>query len=453
MTADQLRMLEEIKKKKAETQTLDEFKKWFDEKLLSRELNILETARRFVKVNPLHYDKSGLWWAWNELDKFWLMIDETDILLKIDESLKWSGLLSYGMRNQLLTALRMAARENKPEEIPKEWLQFKNGVYDLKSGEQYQAESKYFFTNPIPHNLGESEETPVIDKLITEWVGEQQKTLINEIMAYCLLRDYPIHKFFILYGSGRNGKTSFQRLIKKVIGHNNITSTELETLCNPISSRFEKAKLFNKLTCFVGELSYSILKYTSFIKAITGGDIITLEFKGSNNFLSITNFAKLIINTNSIPMTADKTDAYYSRAVIIKFPNKFNDGLDIIESIPEIEFENLCCKLVRYLKSLLSVGFDCKSTLGELKEEYERLSNPLISFIEEFYEKNVNGYVIKSDFCNSLKAWLQEKGFRELDNKEITSALKMLGYESKQKKIEGFNYQVIYGFIKKVEGV
>lgn len=67
---------------------------------------------------------------------------------------------------------------------------------------------------------------------------------------------------------------------------------------------------------------------------LSGGDPIPGEMKNKAPF-DFVNTAKLLINTNSLPQTSDKTDAFYSRCILVEFGKQFQLGKDIIETIPD----------------------------------------------------------------------------------------------------------------------
>ncbi|GAH38245.1 unnamed protein product, partial [marine sediment metagenome] len=195
-----------------------------------------------------------------------------------------------------LEAFKRAGRDHKPEPAPNKWVQFKDKAISLKSNKTYNVTYDYFFTNPIPWELGKNTETPTMDKLIVEWVGEDFKQTAYEIIAYCCYSDYPIHMILCLVGCGRNGKSKFLGLINRFIGKENICSTELDTL---LDSRFESFKLFKKLVCTMGETNFGVLSKTSLLKKLTGQDLIGFEYKQKKPFDDY-NYAKVIISSNSL---------------------------------------------------------------------------------------------------------------------------------------------------------
>ena len=51
-------------------------------------------------------------------------------------------------------------------------------------------------------------------------------------------------------------------------------------------------------------------------------------------------FAKIIINSNSLPNSLDTSDGFYRRWLIVNFPNEFPEGRDIIATIQKEKIIN-----------------------------------------------------------------------------------------------------------------
>ncbi len=413
-----------------------------------KELHPLTVCGSLVEHQPLYYDKNKLWWLWNKRLSKWEIIDETDLLNLIADALEWGGIINSRTKNEYLTALQMVARKNKPKEAPANWIQFSNKIVDIKTGEEFEPNSEYFFTNPLPWSYSPRAATPTIDKLFTDWVGAEHVQALYELVAYCLLRDYPIQRIFALVGSGSNGKGSFLRLLRKFLGINNVSSSELERLSK---ERFESVKLYKKLLCEIAETNVNTLRYTSFLKRASGGDLIAAQFKGKPLF-DFVNYAKLVICTNSLPMTLDTTDGFYRRFNIIDFINKFPDGEEIINVIKDSEYANLARKSVAILKKLLErKGFINDGTIEFRKSRYEEKSNPIKTFINIFYQRDPEGYAIKYEFNDLFWQFSTDNGYRHLSANEINKALRSMGYEVKGKNVGDKTVKCVIGLTKVTE--
>ena len=400
------------------------------EEFLTEQLNWATITDIFVKNNPLWFDRTGMWWKWSWKKNAYEIVDETDLMIMIDKATKRNNLRS-NLKAEILEALRRAARKNEPEEPPKSWVQFKNKIVDVATKEEYVASSKYFLTNPIPHNLGDKEDTPLIDSLLSDWGGEYKETL-KQILAYCCLRDYPLHRIFLLIGSGSNGKGTYLRLLNNFIGTENVASTEMDLL---ISNQFHITKLHKKLCCQMSETNFQALKNTSMLKRLSGGDLVGFEYKNKKPFDDY-NYAKIIIATNSLPVTHDKTDGFYRRWVIVDFNKQFTEKDDPLNTIPESEYEALARFVCNALGSLLSNReFDKEGTIAERKERYESRSNPLQAFLAEHYDKEVNEMITATDFFDHFSSYLQSRGHRALTYQVVRNMMKEEGFEYEKSRM------------------
>jgi len=398
------------------------------EGFIKQYFNKRDLAKQFLKIQPLYYDNSKIWWFWNQKDFCWERIDETDILNAINKY-SIANTINSKEKNEILEALKQTARENKPEEIKESWIQFGNKIIDIETNEELEATSKHFVTNPVKWNLGKSEETPALDILFDSWVGEEHRQELYEILAFCLAPSYFIHRMFCLIGSGANGKSTYLRVLENFIGEKNLTSSSLYLL---LTQRFEGGKLLKKLVCLIGETNFNIINNTDFLKKLTGQDLVRAEFKGKDCF-DFRNYAKLIMATNSLPPTSDKTMGFYRRWKIIEFPNKFISETDVLINVLDEEYENLALKCLNILKKLWNHRvFTNEGDFEERKRVYEEKSNPVMLFIKENYEKKVNQDTVFGDFYDELRDFLISNGFRELTHKTISNLLKNEGFEVKK---------------------
>ena len=389
-----------------------------------------DLAEQILNIQPLYYDVNKIWWVWNVQKFRWELTDETDVLNWIRRLSSYNTINSKE-RNEILEALKQYSRDRKPEDIKQTWVQFKDIIVDVETGEEIQASPRYFVTNPIDWELHTERfvNTPVMDKIFTEWVGEDYVAMLYEILAYALLPSYPIHRLFCLIGGGMNGKSCFLRLLEKFIGKDNLASTELDTL---IASRFEVTRLHKKLVCTMGETNFSEISKTSIIKKLTGEDMIGFEYKNKNPFNDY-NYAKIFIATNNLPATTDKTIGFYRRWCIIDFPNQFSEQKDILADIPEEEYQILAVKCLGILKGLLEKReFTNEGSIEQRAEKYEAKSNFLSEFIKLFTEEEINSQITSAEFSKKFNSWCKENRHREMSDTTIGVAMKKLGYEQQK---------------------
>lgn len=380
---------------------------------------------RITEKNPIYFDTAGQFWLWCD-EGYYKQVDQTEILLTLLRDIADPAIIQRTFKGELLEAARLRGRDTKVKPVPHNWIHIQNGVYDIRTGEISEPTPEYLFTDPVPHKLSGSEETPTIDKLFSEWVTPEKVPLLNEIAAYCLYNGYPIHRMFVLIGRGRNGKGQYRDFVVNLVGKQNRSASTLEQLIN---SRFETARLYNKKICTMGEINYTLLDRTAILKMLSGGDPIPGEMKNKTPF-EFVNTAKLLINTNSLPQTSDRTDAFYSRCIRVEFGRQFQLGRDIIETIPQEEYDNFLTKSLRVLRELLDKGeFMNEGDIRTKEIEYERLSNPLTHFINIYYEKDENEKVAAWRLMDGYVAYCIEKGYRKPRSKNEFNDMLKINYD------------------------
>lgn len=380
----------------------------------------------FHKNNPFFYDKSKLFFTWNDELKKYELSDEVDMLNKISENLGMDTINSKN-KTELISGFQQVGRKNVPKDTPSSWVQYKNKVCDFKTGEIFEASPEYFITNPIPWDIGESEETPTIDNLFIEWVGEENKQSLYEIIAYCSSSEQFMQRIITLVGGGANGKGTFVKLVKKFMGEKNMCSSELKELS---TNQFETSVIYKKLVCVMGEVSHDDLKNTNQIKKIAGEDDLRFCFKGKTPF-SDRSITTALIQTNSLSRTPDKTMGFYRKFHILDFPNQFTEiKQGIIENIPEEEFDNLAKKTLRILKELYTTQkFHNEGTFQERMDRYEERSNPVLKFIESFCVESVSQNTELKKFTNKFNEYAKSNHLRIMSVRQISKILREEGFE------------------------
>lgn len=406
-------------------------------------------AKEFVKIQPIYHDNNKIWWIWNFKKYKWEKTDEIDIMIMLNNASEIPlNIIKQSEWTEIIRALSLAAREYKPKEASPNWIQFKSKIYDIKTNKIFDATSDYFITNPIPWEMGEEEKTPTIDKLFHDWVvkdgvqDESYVTTLYEIAAYCCLPSMPIQRVFSFIGKGANGKSTYLRFLEKLLGFSNITSTDLDTLAK---SNFESSKLYRKLAAFIGEVDKSVFKKTTTLKKITGDDLMRIEFKGKDSFEAHL-YAKPIIACNTLPETTDNVYGFFRRWCIVDFPNTFNEKKNVINEIPDWEYNNFANKAVKYIKQVLDKGgFTNEGSVEERMKKYKQHSTPIDDFIDEYCEKDVNEAITFEDFYEKYTDYLHANGLRVATRQEVGKIINQKGYEKKRIPVKNdFDNSQIY---------
>jgi len=341
----------------------------------------------------------------------------------------------YCVREIIEDLRGLTFQEEYPKESPPNLIPFKNVIFDIETRKVIEYSKDYFFINKlaINYNPEGGSECPTIDRIFHELVAEKDVAMLYQIIAYSMWRGYPSAKFFILYGIGANGKTRYIDVLEKVLGEENIADVSMTDLQ---FNRFAPSELLGKLLNVSGEMSYQSLNKTEQLKEATGESFLRCERKFREAF-KFKNYAKMVFATNQVPLTMDRTHAFYRRVVLVEFPHIFKEGNDadpfIIKNIPEKEFEALGLWALTKLAEMKNnkFAFSNLDSVEKVAQKYEYLSNPVRRFIDNFTIKEVNSEIPKNIFYDSFIAFAKDRGIRELTTKEVASTMKSMGYEEK----------------------
>lgn len=306
------------------------------------------------------------------------------------------------------TSTYMERKEEPTNLIPVE-----NGVLDLQSNpiELKPYSHEYMFFNKIPVKYDAEADCPNIENFHREVTkGEEDATVLGEVIGFCLYRDYFIAKALMLVGEGSNGKSTWLGLVKRFLGVRNVSGRSLQDL---EEHRFAKADLHTKIANIYADLPDKALFRTGMFKMLTGRDLITAERKFQNPFHFV-NYAKLLFSANKVPEAYDDTSAFFRRWIIIVFPNVFSgstaDPYILDKLCTEQELSGLLNLALKGLKSLLENGdFSYSKTTEEVKEDYIRKSSPITAFVMDSLETDSDAFIIKKDLYSAFAEYCRQK--------------------------------------------
>jgi putative DNA primase/helicase len=297
-------------------------------------------------------------------------------------------------------------REESPNLLP-----LKNGVLDINTKELKPYTPEYMFFNKLPVNYDPAASCPEIKKFHKEIVnGEEDTTVLEEVIGFCLHRSYVTAKALLLVGGGSNGKSTWLGLVRTFLGTQNVCGRGLHDL---EENRFAKADLFGKYANCCADLPDRALQRTGTFKMLTGGDILTAEKKFQHSF-NFVNYAKLLFSANKVPEALDDTDAFFRRWIIITFPNVFNgencDPYKLEKLITEQELSGLLNLALEALERILkNGGFSHMKSTEDLREDYVRKSSPIASFMADCLEVDSDAFIEKKSVYNVFAAYCREK--------------------------------------------
>lgn len=353
--------------------------------------------------------------------------------------------LTRSKRSEVLSYLDVLIRRNvKPSDA--HLIAFKNGIYNIDTGELIDFSPEYIITNKIDHNFNPNAYSELVDKTFNKLACNDKsiRALLEEAIGYCFYRRNELRKSFILTGDKKNGKSTFLAMLKELLGDENTAALDLGEL----AERFSSASLFGKLANIGDDIGDEFIANPATFKKIVSGDRIKGENKGQKEFF-FNPYCKLLFSANNIPRIKDKSGAVLDRLVIIPFDARFSredpdfDPYIKYKLIQEDALEYLVLLGIAGLKRVLQNQAFTKSTkVIQSIEEYEETNNPILLFFKEVdYDEIVNEptkevYRKYNEFC-------LVNSFNPMSNIEFSKQIKRrFDLEVINKTIKGKKYRI-----------
>lgn len=233
----------------------------------------------------------------------------------------------------VLKDIRLQVKIEDVNKYPSYWINFKNGMLDVKNGKIYPHSPEYKSIFQIPHNYYPELDIQksVFHEFLQSRINKDNQQMLYESAGHCLLPDVVFQKFLVLVGNGNNGKTVILNQITRILGEKNVSAIKLQEL----SDRFTTEKLLGKQANICADIPNTALKDTSTLKLLTGQDLVKAEYKGGEVFF-FRNKAKFLFSCNELPSVLDdRSNGFFRRLQIIRFPEQGEFISDLYEKLAE----------------------------------------------------------------------------------------------------------------------
>lgn len=196
-------------------------------------------------------------------------------------------------------------------------------------------------------------------KTFKEWVGDKWVTLF-QIIGYTLYPTIVMGQGFRLVGGHNSGKTTFRKLVDKILGNNvvHITSADL------LYTRFGESELYHKLANTVEEDYLYTNAVMYHVKHTIEGTFITVDRRWKDH-MTFCPIAKFIVESPRMPVVVDFKENYALRVWIkVEFINKFDRDPQFMEKVftPEEINGVVTVSILAVIRALRNNMFDNDTT-------------------------------------------------------------------------------------------
>lgn len=346
-----------------------------------------------------------------------------------------------------------------------------NGVIDMQTGKFQEHSPDFYLTLKSPVIYRPDAKCPEIANFLVNSLGTDDSILSVLDILTAKTTTLNFEYFAVAIGSGSNGKSVLEELIRYFYGDDQIAEVEIATLTQ---NRFDKIQLYGKRFLINSEVSGDV-RESRIIKAISGGMRIDADQKNKGHVL-FRPHCFIFFDTNMPPRFADNTYGFQRRLVKPDFPFKFVDeptqpnekkrdpNLLTKISKPE-ELSGLLNLLIVNAKRVLPDKTIYRRGSGkDIAEEYDLQANSLAAFYDKFVEEaeldcwvsSVALYDCYKNFCKKINASpirdrefyaYAKKHFHAMKGREITPSGKiriLRGLDLDDEKYNAFINSTIY---------
>lgn len=274
------------------------------------------------------------------------------------------------------------------------YLNFKNGVLDVKNNCQYLGNPDLGFGQYLnveyPFNYYSS--GSYFDNFISSCFqgNEELIRVYQEILGFSISNLFDLKCSIFLYGATNSGKGVTCDLLKAMHGEIFTSSVNFAQM----SGRFMTAQLFNKYLNIGSEIDETNSNRLDVFKRLTGNDVITAESKGTHPFQFI-NKAHLIFACNNLPkLIGNDSESLFSRMKVFPFSRSFKrsewiTGLKdkLINELPYIA-QFAVMGLKRFIENGYQFSY-CRE-IKLIEKRYRTEQNSFLSFCDDYLVKDIH---------------------------------------------------------------
>ncbi|MGV1070287.1 phage/plasmid primase, P4 family [Clostridium perfringens] len=300
----------------------------------------------------------------------------------------------------------------------------RNGLLDIRDMSFKEHTPSYLSTVQLNVEYNPQAHCPQFEKFLNEVLDCRLIPLVQEILGYLLTTNTSAQKSFVLLGPARTGKSTLLWVVEYLLlGKKNVSNIPWQE----IGDKFKTAELLGKLANVFSDLPSKSIDDTGIFKVVTGEDYLMAEKKNKNPF-KFRPFARLVFSCNELPKNyVDRTEGFYRRLIIVPF-NRQIDKNKIDKALKykfQREKEGILNWALEGLKRLYENNFEFSENelTDEVKKEYKRENNNVISFVEECCEIDSLFSCSRIELYESYKEFCGEAGLKVLSqikfNKEL----------------------------------
>lgn len=249
---------------------------------------------------------------------------------------------------------------------------FENGVYDFDKMSFRDGVSEDLITlkslcNYFPLDMEDQNVQDTFKFLRDIFPNEEDFDYVLKILSLCLTIDTSQQYFFVLTGTGGNGKSKLMSLLENCLGgYHGTSSPELLTRKRENSNQANEslASLEKKRVLVISEAAEGDIIQANLMKQLTGEDSVSVR-KNYGSQIKFHPKFKILFICNDIPKMSEDSLAVWRRVKVIGFSTKFVEVSDENVKLKENERP-------RNDKFISHIMANCRDAFISILVDYQR---------------------------------------------------------------------------------
>ena len=312
-------------------------------------------------------------------------------------------------------------------------------VLDLKTCQPRPASKSDLVTMTLGFYPSEDEDCPVFKAFLSRACGGKERVIsfIKRAIGYSLTGDPKEHKFFLLWGDGRNGKSTLLTIMREVFGNyarhadmatwQHDSKKEGQTRSDLV--RLEKARLVTSI-----EAGKKFRLNMTVIQGISGGDPLTMRTLYQEEFEYMPMFS-LWLAANYRPEITEKTAAAWERVLPIPW-NVFIPPKERDKDLPK-KLRDEGPGILRWvLNGLLDYrreGLNPPPEVLDFLGEYKTENDSLALFARDMIVLETDAIVGAEELKQYYHVYCEQEAITPIADKEFPSEFIRLGLKGVQR--------------------
>lgn len=365
----------------------------------------------------------------------WCMLDVDDLKTFLGNSAEKMGVQKYQARfyvfkehlfKQFMYSAYLPAPQ-RPEDIV--LVNLRNGTFEIGSQGNHLRTFRQedFITYQLPFAYDAGATAPRFKSYLDQVLPDiERQQVLAEYLGYVFITPatLKLEKTLLLYGSGANGKSVFFEIVTALLGKQNVSGYNLQSLTN--ENGYQRAKLANILVNYASEINGNM--DTAIFKQLVSGEPVEARLPYGDPFM-LTHYARLIFNCNELPRDVEHTNAYFRRFLIVPFdvtiPEDQQDRT-LAQTIIRHELSGVFNWVLEGLNRLLvQKKFTDSEAVRRQVEQYRKQSDSVLMFLEdEGYKPSLHEIKPLKDLFSEYRVYCNDSGYRPCSIKTLSERLR-----------------------------